>query len=479
MYQMMLRLKLSALSVCLAQACLVGGEPDLQSTPVDSARLPAATAVQEWQPNEQFVVHEWGTFTSFSGSDGVFLDFRPLADQVNDLPPFVLSRVGTSPHSQLLKSRIRGKVRMETPVLYFYSDRVREVDVRVDFPEGLLTEFYPPVERMLPELDYRAAMTTGEPLGGASLDWGTVTILPRLSLAPQVADAELREAIAERIEQSVVPQSPGDRHYASARATDSALLHVRAPVQNFLGASERKQSHFEKFLFYRGVGKFEQPLSASYPAARLVSTGSPAASPSPTVKNQTELLIPAAIYLKVNGSKISVSSVQAVGPGQAVDLEITRETTAEELAATVVDTLTSQGLFRSEAAAMVDTWDDSWFTEEGSRVLYVVPAEVTDRVLPLRLDPVPDRMVRILVGRLDLLSPADEQVALRAVAESAEERRRRRESGEKGVVLPVPAAIARFGRMSEPVLARVAAIASDESARAEASILKQAHFPSQ
>lgn len=36
------------------------------------------------------IVHEWGTFTSFSGSDGVRLEFRPLADE--DLPPFVLDR---------------------------------------------------------------------------------------------------------------------------------------------------------------------------------------------------------------------------------------------------------------------------------------------------------------------------------------------------------------------------------------------------
>jgi hypothetical protein len=39
---------------------------------------------------EGLVVHEWGTFTSFSGSDGVRLEFRPLADE--DLPPFVLDR---------------------------------------------------------------------------------------------------------------------------------------------------------------------------------------------------------------------------------------------------------------------------------------------------------------------------------------------------------------------------------------------------
>ena len=37
----------------------------------------------------KLVVHEWGTFTSFAGSDGVNLEFRPLV--TNDLPPFMMN----------------------------------------------------------------------------------------------------------------------------------------------------------------------------------------------------------------------------------------------------------------------------------------------------------------------------------------------------------------------------------------------------
>ena len=32
---------------------------------------------------------------------------------------------------------------METPVIYFYSDREQTVNVRVRFPHGLITEWYP------------------------------------------------------------------------------------------------------------------------------------------------------------------------------------------------------------------------------------------------------------------------------------------------------------------------------------------------
>ena len=58
------------------------------------------------------VVHEWGTFTSFSGSDGVPPDFTP---NYTDLPEFVYSpgRPGRRQGRPALRD---GTVSMETPV---------------------------------------------------------------------------------------------------------------------------------------------------------------------------------------------------------------------------------------------------------------------------------------------------------------------------------------------------------------------------
>ena len=41
-------------------------------------------------------------------------------------------------------------VRMETPVLYFYSARKTTVSVAVDFPKGLITEWYPHASKSVP-----------------------------------------------------------------------------------------------------------------------------------------------------------------------------------------------------------------------------------------------------------------------------------------------------------------------------------------
>src|ERR1700719_354006 len=94
------------------------------------------------QANSPLIVHEWGTFLSVQGSDGVTLGGMVDNDEV--LPPFVESRSIANWNRSML--RIKG----ETPVTYFYTDRPRVVQVKVDMPEGLLTHWYPNVCRFGP-----------------------------------------------------------------------------------------------------------------------------------------------------------------------------------------------------------------------------------------------------------------------------------------------------------------------------------------
>ena len=78
---------------------------------------------------DKFVVHEWGTFSTFSGSDGKQLKFYP---DDTDLPGFVHSRHRDTSRAGLTDAYVS----LETPVLYFYTDRDRTVSVHVDFPKG-------------------------------------------------------------------------------------------------------------------------------------------------------------------------------------------------------------------------------------------------------------------------------------------------------------------------------------------------------
>src|SRR5687768_17647783 len=122
---------IAALVLAGVGAAVSLGEPQNQK-PVDpDANLPK---------DSNYIVHEWGTFTSFAGSDGVSLDFRPLVDE--DLPAFVYDRprqAFTSERRDIAYARGRSdkglvisRQRMETPVTYFYTDQERLVDVVVE-----------------------------------------------------------------------------------------------------------------------------------------------------------------------------------------------------------------------------------------------------------------------------------------------------------------------------------------------------------
>lgn len=71
--------------------------------------------------------------------------------------------------------------------------------------------------------------------------------------------------------------------------------------------------------------------------------------------------------------------------------------------------LTRAGLTTTEADAMVKTWDESWFTERGVRVLYILPQAWADAVLPLKLTPAPNQTVRVFVGRSEVITPQVEK----------------------------------------------------------------------
>ena len=77
--------------------------------------------------------------------------------------------------------------------------------------------------------------------------------------------------------------------------------------------------------------------------------------------------------------------------------------------------LIANGLYPAEAAAMLETWGDSWF-EEGTRVFYIVPRPVVDSVLPLSIGPAPASTARVFVGRLELITRATRKTVRDALA---------------------------------------------------------------
>ncbi len=71
----------------------------------------------------------------------------------------------------------------------------------------------------------------------------------------------------------------------------------------------------------------------------------------------------------------------------------------------MTDELVAAGLNRAEADAMVQTWWRSYFERPGTRVFWIMPRALTDKILPLKIEPAPADVVRVLVGRSEVLTP--------------------------------------------------------------------------
>src|SRR5436305_6685545 len=110
---------------------------------------------------DSMTVHEWGTFTSVADERGEPLAWVSLTAP-SDLPCFVY-RLKAS----CFKCAAISKVRMETPVLYFYGQRPATVSVHVELPSGLITEWYPKAEGVPKDVTYGS---------GSQIAWGPVQL---------------------------------------------------------------------------------------------------------------------------------------------------------------------------------------------------------------------------------------------------------------------------------------------------------------
>jgi hypothetical protein len=333
----------------------------------------------------------------------------------------------------------------------------------VDFPNGLLTEFYPPVAKMTPAYDQ--VKDYDHSFSNSSLDWGDIDLIPVANLTPNVKDEQTRKWLHHRIQEHVTPMEGSYNHYYFARETDSAYVHWRHPT-----ASESPHlggHHLEKFLFYRGVGKFDQPLKAAISEDGTIR-----------VTNHGDQPIRSLFRVTVANKSLEFSRLAEVPAGATAEFEKTPQPISlEELQRQVVDALIAEKLYPKEAEARVKTWADSWFAEEGTRVFYMVPREATDKLLPLTISPPPDESVRVLVGRVEVMSPAMEKQLTQIVRANAARRiaywKREPEPNQQRDPFPVPEELLKLGRLAEPTLVRIRELAKDNVIAAEASTLLQ------
>jgi hypothetical protein len=320
---------------------------------------------------QAFEVHEWGTFTVLAASSGIQTQWYAGIDEIATLPEFVgKAMVGKSGFQ---------RVRMETPVLYFYPEKEEKVSVRVTFENGDITETFPIASVFRIEPGFSGASWSG-------------TLLPptdpkALALIPKVDETNTLEPYA------AAREVPGAWVFRSDPTDDP--IHGRNPDSKFPQA--------EKFIFYRGSGN-------SHLSNRAVSTGE-----TITTSNFHTSAMPFGTALRVSGGTaewVQIPSIPGLSRESKESSFVTKFTGAvrpvdeveNELAAVWKTQLAKQGLTPDEASAMVETWRKTWFRESGDRVLCLVPQEEINALLPLEITPMPKKITRVFVARLELIS---------------------------------------------------------------------------
>lgn len=329
-------------------------------------------------PGDHLTVHEWGTFTSVAGEDGTAERWVSLSPPA-DLPCFVNHLT-----AQCIKCG-QVRVRMETPVIYFYAPEPVTASVHVDLPTGLITEWYPQGKNTSALQDGMTYQTNG------NIEWRDVHVLP---------------GSAESF------PNMGDRsHYYAARETDSAPLQVGTQA--------------EKVLFYRGIADFVVDL---WP--RFLSDG------KIEIRNgDHQKPIGTAILFENRGGRTGYRVMRDLRDKALLDPP-ELSSNANQVQGELASALVGAGLYPKEAAAMLATWDDSWF-EEGMRVIYLVPRKTADQVLPLNIKPAPAAIERVFVGRVEILSPAMRETITAAL-----------KSGDIGT-------LRKYGRFARPFCDRI------------------------
>ena len=382
------------------------------------ASIMAATLVADAvSPRSGLVVHEWGTFLAMNASDGVTLD--GMYHEEHALPGFVHAR--SREELTMRTSNLKG----ETPVIYFYSDSATRVSVEVGFPGGMWTQWYPQAEFVGPSLVQTGTLPR---MRNGRIRW-SVDVVPPSQAQP------------------ALPSASSDALWNYTRDVDAAFVSsvgaVWAP-----GVRE-----WERFIFYRGLGDAALPLQVSATEGGRLTCGPELAEGLRHV-----------YLLRVEKGRGAYRYVPSLRCGEQMDTTVPSmddaqpvDRFADVISADLTARLVESGLYQKEARAMTNTWRTSYFKSDGIRVLFVLPQSWTDRFIPMKIEPAPAELVRVMVGRIELLTPERERAAETAIADLASPDAQVREAAF--------AMLREQGRYVEPIVRRTLESSPDERVR--------------
>ncbi|MDP6943831.1 MAG: hypothetical protein QF464_06735 [Myxococcota bacterium] len=381
--------------LALLTACTSG---PVDAPPVADVTASADTAGDTTEPPalEALVVHEWGTFTVFVGSDGEMVEGLHHAEV--PLPDFVDQRsLGPegSDADEIMPALATTK--LQNPALYLHSPDPGDVTINLAFPKGVLTRSWPPFDASTPTRGALQSLSGGQ----ASWDLEAAPVDPSLE---QISDTGL---------------------WAPMRTVDATAL--------------RAAGGDELFLFHGGIGRLELPVTLS-----TDPTNEQHVNVTPTTP------LTRAWYVYVHeGGGVLYDLGEVEGPASFLETPTPKETNpfvfVEDATDAIEAALVEEGLYADEAAALVATWSHTVFSTHGKRLLCILPQSWTDVTLPVTVNPPPQAHERVFVGRVEFLSSTRETALLEELETAMKE-----DAGD--------ALITAWGPFAEPRLRRLEAL---------------------
>lgn len=297
------------------------------------------------------IIHEWGTFTSFMGSNGKLLEgmhteeealpgfvyslkkdgnisnldiiaqssFGPCPRWPTKAPCDVLSRLSEQNQNFLPGNPITSGVtqKMETPVIYFYGEEGEKLDIKIDFPKGIISQWYPKAT------DYYPSRDQIETLGPSTLKYSLL--------------------LKSKTFTGNIPKTTHESIWNPARVVNSNTIEVN--------------NEHEKFIFYRGIGDFPSSLKLTSEVGNKI-----------TLTNLLDEHITGIFVLNSDGIKGNFKRVGSLAPHHKKSLElpslengIAFEQYVINAKKTIHKYLVGAGLYNDEAWALLNTWEKSYF----------------------------------------------------------------------------------------------------------------------
>jgi hypothetical protein len=315
--------------------------------------------VQAEEPRKGFVVHEWGVFRVYNDVELANADMRAIWQ---GLPKFFYGQVS----GRDLPKFWRNVEAVDKPVIFFHTSESVEVELRIDFPGGVPAVWWPGTET--PAVQYgkvTPAPKEGEPF--RFLAW-------RLYLKePPKTGIPMGKVELARVD---------DKHWVKTlREVKAEDVYVRAGEQ-YVGCER------EKFVYYDGLlprGKWVEITVNKEKIAVASRAGHPVFDLTVVDRRKADHIRVARLAKLESGAKVA-------------ELEF-KEADAKGWPASALDTLIGQlkegGLFEDEAKSLAELWKQELFLTPGLTLLYCLPQEEYERLLPMKMKPKAEKLVRV------------------------------------------------------------------------------------